>query len=254
MNKMTVWYMNGAGNSFAVVDARKLNTDMSRLAKFLCERGRCDGFMALDNSKIADIRLHFYNRDGSRAEMCGNGARCICRFAYDNKIVGKKMRVETDAGIVEGERISESIYRIRLNTPQGMALNKKDGVDYVTVGVPHLVIKLDELDFADTERLFARAQKLRYELNANVNFYSKIKENSFKILTYERGVEDFTLACGTGSAAVAAALWSKGELSGNSLTVKNKGGELTVTIESRENEITALYLEGSAEVDKIVEY
>jgi diaminopimelate epimerase len=230
-----------------------MRLNMSEAAKILCENGDCDGFMALDNSKIADIKLHFYNRDGSRAEMCGNGARCICRFAYDNKIVGAKMTVETDAGIVEGERISESIYRVKLNTPQDITIDKSENIDYALVGVPHIVIALEDIDFANRSNLFERAQALRKQYNANVNFYSKIGEDSFKILTYERGVEDFTLACGTGSGAVAAILWSRGKLRGDSVTIKNRGGVLRVTVEGDNGKINALYLEGGAKVDRVDE-
>lgn len=251
---MKLWYMNGAGNDFAVADARGVSFEMSDMAVKSCQMLGADGFMALDNSDIADFKLHFYNSDGSRAQMCGNGARCICRFAYDNGIVGERMSIETDAGTVFGERISEDRYKVRLNLPTDIKLDVKSGVDYVRVGVPHVVIALDTLDFDERDRLSELAREYRKRFDANVNFYSRISESEVRNLTYERGVEDFTLACGTGSAAVAAVLWSKGELSGNSLTVKNKGGELTVTIESRENEITALYLEGSAAVDKIVEY
>ena len=251
MNNMTVWYMNGAGNNFAVVDARNMRLNMSEAAKNLCENGDCDGFMALDNSKIADIKLHFYNRDGSRAEMCGNGARCICRFAYDNKIVGAKMTVETDAGIVEGERISESIYRVKLNTPQDISIDKSENIDYALVGVPHIVIALEDIDFANRSNLFERAQALRKQYNANVNFYSKIGEDIFKILTYERGVEDFTLACGTGSGAVASILWSRGELKSGLATLQNRGGSLQVMVQGSKKEISALYLEGPAEIDFI---
>ena len=248
---MTVWYMNGAGNDFAVVDARDMNIDMVDTAKKLCKKRGCDGFMALDRSEIADFKLHFYNDDGSRAEMCGNGARCICRFAYDNGIAGSKMTVETDAGTVEGERISEDIYRIKMSGVKGLILDKEQGIDYVIVGVPHVAIEIKELDFADKDKLFERARKIRQEQNANVNFYSKIDENTIKNLTYERGVEGFTLACGTGSCAVAVILWSKGELKENALTVKNRGGDLKVIIDVIKDGINAVYLEGKAEVDGI---
>ena len=246
---MTVWYMNGAGNDFAVVDARNMDIDMSDMAKKLCEKKNCDGFMALDKSDIADIKLHFYNRDGSRAEMCGNGARCICRFAFDNGIVGEKMTVETDAGIVFGERISENIYRIKLNTPKDIVFDKISGVDYCVIGVPHAVIELCGLEFCDADKLFMRARTIRYELDANVNFYSKVNDNTVKVLTYERGVEDFTLACGTGSGAVATVLFSKGEIFENTVTLQNQGGDLNVTVISKSSKIDELYLEGNAELD-----
>ena len=242
---MTVWYMNGAGNNFAVIDARNICIDMSRAAKLLCENGKYDGFMALDKSAIADFKLHFYNNDGSRAEMCGNGARCICRFAYDNGITEEKMTIETDAGIVEGERLSECLYRIRLNDAKGLTLDKEKGLDFVTVGVPHVIIKLDELEYENASELFKRARKIRYEQNANVNFYCKINESTVKILTYERGVEDFTKACGTGSGALAAILFERKIIDKNEVTVKNRGGDLKVTLTLN----GALYLEGRADVD-----
>ena len=95
---MNVWYMNGAGNDFMVIDARGKELDFEKLALELCPITGADGFMAVDYSDKADFRLHFYNSDGTRGEMCGNGARCICRFAYDNGIAGENMVVETDAG------------------------------------------------------------------------------------------------------------------------------------------------------------
>lgn len=254
---MNVWYMSGAGNDFLVVDARKNKFDMSKTAKELCQKYGVDGFMALDESNVADIKLHFYNSDGSRAEMCGNGARCICRFAYDNGVAGEDMQVETDAGIVFGKRISENVYRVKLNDPQDIKLCVKDCVDYTRVGVPHAFIETPNLDFNKTDELFQVARSLRFnpifENGANVSFYSKIDENTVKILTYERGVEDFTLACGTGSGALATVLWAKGELRKGDLTVKNKGGDLVVSLLEKDGKIDALYLEGKAEVLKIFE-
>ena len=249
---MTIWLMNGAGNDFAVVDARNIDIDMENMAREVCKKYDRDGFMALDRSDIADFKLHFYNRDGSRAEMCGNGARCICRFAYDNGIAGEKMTVEADAGMLFGERIGESVYRVRLNDPRAIEVAKKEGVDFAVVGVPHAVIEMSSLDFKSASELFDRAREIRNELDANVNFYSIIDENTVAVLTYERGVEDFTLACGTGSGAVATVLWHKKKCASGALTLKNRGGDLRVVIESNENKITALYLEGGAEVDEII--
>ena len=251
---MKVWYMNGAGNDFAVVDARNMSFDMSNMAKELCEKQDCDGFMALDSSNIADFRLHFYNRDGSRAEMCGNGARCICRFAYDNGIAGEKMTVETDAGELCGERVSDNVYSVKLNTPQNIVLDKREGVDYAVVGVPHAVIELKNIGLYRRDELFKWARDLREELDANVNFYSVIDRNTVEILTYERGVEDFTLACGTGSGAVTTVLWCRGERDSSVLNVENQGGTLKVTVKAENNSISALYLEGNADVDGIYEY
>ena len=86
---MQCWHMSGAGNDFMVIDARGLTLDFEKMAKELCALSGADGFMAVDHSEKADFKLHFYNSDGSRGEMCGNGSRCICRFAYDHGIAGE---------------------------------------------------------------------------------------------------------------------------------------------------------------------
>ncbi len=139
---MDVTYMNGAGNDFMVVDARGKQLDFSALAVDLCRRTGADGFMAVDDSDQADFRLHFYNADGSRGEMCGNGARCICRFAYDHGIAGAQMVVQTDAGLVPGWRLDENQYRVQLNNPGVLDVARKPDAAYVELGnpgVPHAV-------------------------------------------------------------------------------------------------------------------
>ena len=114
---MKLRIMNGAGNSFAVCDGRGLTPNLVDLAKNVCAKTGVDGLLAVDHSKIADFKLHFYNPDGLRGEMCGNGARCVCKYAYDHGIAGETMTVETDAGVVYGWRLAENQYRIRLNNP-----------------------------------------------------------------------------------------------------------------------------------------
>ena len=211
--------------------------------------------MAVDNSDCADFRLHFYNSDGSRGEMCGNGARCICRFAYDLRLAGETMTVQTDAGLVYGTRLSESQYRIALNLPSVLDLNRKENISYVELGnpgIPHGVLEIPGLTWDMADDLRSRAKALRFDSafpkGANINFYTWLDETTVRILTFERGVEDYTLACGTGSGATTAVLWTQGKLPGGVLTVKNKGGDLTVTVEAEEGNITGLLLEGPTEV------
>ncbi len=257
---MQVLYMNGAGNDFMVVDARGQKLDFEALAVKLCKLTGADGFMAVDNSELADFRLHFYNADGSRGEMCGNGARCICRFAYDHGIAGAEMTVQTDAGIVEGRRISESEYLVRLNNPTVTDLNRKGDIAYVELGspgVPHAVQEVRGLRWAMGEMLRQHAKALRYDpafpKGANVNFYTMLDETTVRILTYERGVEDYTLACGTGSAAAAVVLCVKGRLPAGVLTVKNRGGDLKVTVQGSNGVVEALWLQGPTEAVKEIE-
>lgn len=257
---MQVWYMNGAGNDFMVLDARGQNLDFSSLALDLCDRMNADGFMAIDESDIADFSMHFYNADGTRGEMCGNGARCICRFAYDNGLVSESMVVETDAGLVYAERLSESQYRVKLNNPGIVDLNRKEDVAYVELGmpgVPHAVKEIPGLRWEQADELEEMAKSLRYDRafpkGANVNFYTWIAKDEIRILTYERGVEDYTLACGTGSASTVVVLKKKGEFSGNTIKVHNKGGVLQIIMECSEDEITSIYLEGPTEIVRVME-
>lgn len=257
---MRIHYMNGAGNDFMVIDARDQQLDLSALAVELCQLTHADGLMAVDYSDIADFRLHFYNSDGSRGEMCGNGARCTCRYAFDLGIAGEKMTVQTDAGLISGNRISESIYRIALNLPSVLDLQRLPGATYVELGspgVPHSVTEIPDLTWDMREQLWEFAVQLRHNpafpKGVNVNFYTWLNETTVRILTYERYVEDYTLACGTGSASVAVALWKQGKLPGGKLTVKNPGGDLTVTIENNGPNITSVLLDGPTEIVRIYE-
>ena len=257
---MTVWYMNGAGNDFMVMDARDGSYDFEKLSLELCKLSGADGFMAIDRSDKADFKLHFYNSDGSRGEMCGNGARCICRFAWELGLVGNEMTVETDAGLVPGWRLSETQFRVKLNNPGILDLHRKGEIAYVelgTPGVPHAVCHYDADLWADADCIRDHMELLRHDpafpKGANVNFYQWIGEGEVRMLTFERGVEDYTLACGTGCGSTAATLWVSGKLPGGRLTAHNRGGTLTVSIEGTDGIIDSIYLEGPTEIVKIYE-
>ena len=251
--------MSGAGNDFMVIDARGLILDFSQLALKLCKLADCDGFMAVDNSEIADFKLHFYNADGSRGEMCGNGSRCVAKFAYDHGIAPENMTIETDAGLLTADRISENQYRVRLNNPGIVDLHRSGDMAYVELGnpgVPHGVFRFEGLDWNMRDELRERMRAERYAdyfpKGANVNYYDFLSEDRVRILTFERGVEDFTLACGTGSGSVAAVLWLTGQLSGGKLAVENPGGTLRFELEGTETEVTSILMTGPAE--KVREY
>jgi len=256
---MKVYYMNGAGNDFMVIDARgQENLDFSSLALKWCALTGADGFMAVGESEIADFRLHFYNADGSRGEMCGNGARCICRFAYDMGIAGESMTVQTDAGLVPGWRIDENQYRVKLNNPSVLDMCRKGDIAYAELGnpgVPHAVAEYSGDLWGDKEALREQMRALRFDpafpKGANVNFYQVLGDAEVRVLTFERGVEDFTLACGTGTGSVACVLWRKDRLPGMVLTAHNPGGTLKITIGAQENQITSILLEGPTEIVKV---
>ena len=252
---MNYWHMSGAGNTFVVVDVRGKQLDLQKLAIELCDRTGADGLMAADDSSIADFRLHFYNSDGLRGEMCGNGARCVCRFAHDHGIAGEEMTVQTDAGLVYAWRLRQDYYRIQLNLPSVLEQNRKIGIAYVELGdpgIPHGVMELPDLDWSKKQEYLAYARQLRYDpafpKGANINFYTRIDDRTVRLLTYERGVEDYTLACGTGSASVALVLWKAGNLSDGILKVENPGGVLTVALQQHQGQLQKLLLEGPVEI------
>ena len=254
---MECLHMSGAGNDFMVIDARDKTLDFEKLSKELCTLSGADGFMAVDYSDKADFKLHFYNSDGSRGEMCGNGSRCICRFAYDHCIAGEEMVIETDAGLVYGRRLAEDRYLVKLNNPGIVDLNRTAEAAYIELGnpgVPHSVTEYDGDLWGDSEMLWQRMHDMRYHSafpkGANVNFYQWIGESAVRILTYERGVEDYTLACGTGSGSTAAVLWLQGKLPGGRLTVENRGGTLVLTVEGENGTVKQLLLEGPAVIVK----
>lgn len=256
---MKVYYMNGAGNDFMVIDARGLTLDYPALARKCCAVTGADGFMATDVSDKADFRLHFYNSDGTRGEMCGNGARCICRFGHDIGLAGDVMTVETDAGLVPGWRLDENLYRVKLNNPYVLDLHRKGDVAYLELGhpgVPHAVAEYKGDLWADADKLLETFRALRFDpafpKGANVNFYQLLGDGEIRILTFERGVEGYTRACGTGCGSVASVLWKKGRLlPGGVLTAHNMGGTLKITIDGENGNVTSLLLEGPTEITKI---
>ena len=175
---MHFWKMNGAGNDFIVVDnrdGRVPNDKWPEIVPVLCERHMsigADGFMVVEKPTYGgDYKMLFFNSDGSVGEMCGNGARCICRYGYENGLAGEVQKVETTAGMVTGWRVNERLYRVRLNDPCHMHLDGKAAVDGVTYdcayvelgdpGIPHAAVPMKNLKDYDSRALFDLGRKLR---------------------------------------------------------------------------------------------
>ncbi len=243
--------MNGAGNDFIIVDnldGRFSDTELSRLAKNLCHRHLslgADGLMAVAPAKgDADFRMQFFNADGSLGEMCGNGARCICRYGHETGLSGTCQRVESTAGLVTGERIDERNYRIRLPSPSVLELSHPLTVAgctypcaYVELGnpgLPHAVVPMKGLQAQSFEALRPLGRAIRthesFPKGANVDFYELIAPGHVLMKTFERGVEDFTYACGTGAGSTAAAAYLQGVLTGKQVRIDVEGGRLQVEI------------------------
>jgi diaminopimelate epimerase len=261
--------MNGAGNDFVVLNnlVEKLPEEIfPQIARTLCERHMsigADGLMVVDApTQGGDYKMLFFNSDGSIGEMCGNGARCICRYGYENGLAGEVQTVETTAGIVIGHRISERLYKIRLNDPTTIHLDSPveiDGVEYAcsyvelgNPGLPHAVVPYHDLKNADANELRELGRKIRwykdFPKGANVNFYEILDEDHVYERTFERGVEDFTYACGTGTGSLVTVLTLQGKVSGRSVKVDMTGGQLIIDVEREGAQISDLFLTGPTNI------
>jgi len=267
---MEFWKMNGAGNDFIIINniEEKVPENMlPKMAEILCERHLsigADGFMVVEKAlKQGDYRMLFYNSDGSLGEMCGNGARCISRYGYETGLAGEEQKVETTAGLVTGKRLSETLYKVRLNDPSKIMLDcpvEIDGMTYPCAyvelgdpGIPHVVVPMDDLVNQPQDKLFELGRKIRFykefPKGANVNFYEIIGKDRVYERTYERGVEDFTYACGTGTGSLVTVLTLMGKVSGTNVCVDMAGGQLVIDIDRDEKgEISNLFLTGPTNV------
>jgi len=262
--------MSGTGNDFIIIDHRDPfipEADQSEFARLVCRRRfsvGADGLILVEKSATADFRWQFYNGDGSRAEMCGNGARCAARFAYENDIASAAMKFETDAGVIEAFVLSasgESI-KIRLTAPEDLRLNiplaigsVEQRLHFINTGVPHTVVLVNDagmVPVADWGREI-RFHETFQPAGTNANFTQVLPGDTLMVRTYERGVEGETMACGTG--AVASALVSVLlEQANPPVTVITSGGEqltihFSITGEGSERQLdldAGIFLEGPA--------
>jgi diaminopimelate epimerase len=266
MKKINFYKLSAAGNDFVMVDNRKkvLPKNLSVLAKKLCHRMFSiggDGLIALENSKKADFKMVYYNSDGSHASMCGNGGRSIAKFAYTIGAAPKKMKFETDAGMVRAEILGRKV-KLELYEPKDTMLdfplrvNKRDlNVSYINTGVPHTVLIVNNAEKADVCNM---GRMIRYHrefspAGTNVNFVQKKNKNTLLVRTYERGVENETLACGTGVTASAIIAGLKGIVTMPVKCITRGGDTLTVSFHTNPlddfiSPVSNVYLEGPAEV------
>jgi diaminopimelate epimerase len=252
--------MNGAGNDFILFDNRTQEFDLDRnqIAQ-LCDRHRgigADGILLLEKpTNHADFRMRYFNADGGEAEMCGNGARCFARFA--NKVGGQKAKIsfETPAGVISAE-FGGDLVTLRMTEPTDLRLAvdlpvaaENKTVHFINSGVPHVVIPVAKIDDVDVRREGAaiRHHKMFSPNGTNVNFIEKRGPNKIAIRTYERGVEDETLACGTGIVASALIFAASENTSGPINVIARGGDELEVGFEKSGDRFRNVTLTGPAE-------
>jgi len=254
--------MSGSGNDFILMDDRGDTLpvkDIKIFVKKVCERKvsvGADGLIIIKKSDKADFRWLFFNADGSEAEMCGNGGRCAARYAFIRGIAGAKLSFETVAGIIDAE-VKGEIIKLRLTDPKDLKIDyaipvdgKSVGLNSVNTGVPHAVVIAGDIEKAD---VFNLGKKIRYHeayrpAGTNANFIQIVDRKTIRVRTYERGVEDETLACGTGAVASALVSSAKGMVESPVNVLVKSGETLKIYFERNQGGFEKVYLEGPAKV------
>ena len=254
--------MSGAGNDFVVLDNRQgqVKGDLQAFAAAVCDRRfgvGGDGLLLVEASTRKDFRMRYYNADGSEADMCGNGARCIARYASLIGAASKVMEFENLAGDFKATLLDEGGVEVQMTPPHSMRLGMKVEVDgkavqghFVNTGVPHFVAPVEDVDKVDVVGL---GRKLRHHSafapkGSNINFAQITGPASLAVRTYERGVEGETLACGTGVVAAAVLMARTGRVSAP-VAVKVRGGDtLTIHFNLQGDEASGVLMSGPAEV------
>ena len=260
MNHIPFYKMHGGGNDFVLIDHRARfipEAEQPVLARRLCHRQvgvGADGLILIEASAAAHFRWRFYNADGSEPEMCGNGGRCAARFAVLSGIAPETLSFETLSGVIHAEVRGRRV-KLALTGVGDFQLNQTIPLEeanvtghFVRVGVPHLVVPVDDLEAAPVTEWgrLLRFHQMFQPAGANVNFVRFTGPENLSIRTYERGVEDETLACGTGSVAAALVGACLGRLS-SPVEVLTRGGEiLTVFFRPQSGACREVYLEGDA--------
>ena len=268
--KLKFTKMHGAGNDFILINEfNEILIPQERKQEIVAKISDShfgvgsDGVIFIQKSEKEDIKFSFYNPEGSIAEMCGNGIRCFARYAYEKGILRKeRMNVETLAGTLVPElTIKEGIVnlvKVDMGTPKVEFLNReievggnKYTISSVSMGNPHAVLSCTDVNSVDVIKTGReiRNHTTIFPRGTNVHFVEKTGRNEFKIRTYERGVENETLACGTGicASAVASALSNKVANKFGEILFHAKGGDINILLEFKEREVIKVYLLGGAD-------
>lgn len=261
-NKLYFHKVTGSGNDFIIINNFDGKYDFDffkKITPYVCHRNNgvgADGLIALNKYEGLDFRWDFFNADGSVAEMCGNGSRCAARL-YSKFTEKKDVSFMTLAGVIHAH-VEGNLAKIRLSDPINFIPNLEIYVDgdiikghFINTGVPHFVIFYEEgLEEVQVKEL---GRKIRYHerfspAGTNVNFVSQISENAIKVRTYERGVEDETLACGTGASASALICGYLKKVKSPVEVVTTGGERLNIYYSFKNDNFTDVYLEGQVKI------
>ncbi len=262
MKRIPFIKMSGSGNDFILVDHRNPLVERDRMREFsqkVCQRRvsvGADGLIFIEPSTKADFSWRFFNADGSEAEMCGNGGRCAARFAFLKGIAKASLTFETVAGILSAE-VNGKRVKLEMTKPHGLALDetleidgKNQVISSINTGVPHAVLfekNVEEMEIVPMGRAI-RYHPHYAPKGTNANFVRVDRDSQMVVRTYERGVEDETLACGTGTVASALVAALKGLVT-SPVSVRTRGGEiLKVHFQIDGGEVKKVFFEGDVHI------
>ena len=247
--QLTFYKYQGTGNDFVMIDNREdfFPKENTKLVAFLCDRKfgiGADGLILLENDALSDFKMVYYNSDGSESTMCGNGGRCIVAFANKLGIIKDQTTFNAIDGLHEA-KINEDV--ITLNMIDVSEIKSKEKYLFLNTGSPHHVQVVNNIEAIDVVK---EGAKLRYGLygkgGSNINFVETVDDKTFNMRTYERGVENETLSCGTGVTAVALAMHHSGIAKGEHIFINTSGGKLQVSFAVTDNGYTKVNLIGAA--------
>lgn len=252
----------GTGNDFVMIDNRALffPKDNVKLIEKLCDRRfgiGADGLILLENHTDFDFKMVYYNSDGNESSMCGNGGRCLVAFAKSLNIIENKTTFMATDGLHHATILENGLVSLQMKDVDEVKITEE--YVFLNTGSPHHVTLVNDIENYDvkTHGATIRYSDLYGKAGSNVNFVKQTTENSFRLRTYERGVEDETLSCGTGATAAAIAMNAIGKTNSNSIDLQVQGGKLNVSFEKTTNGYDNVFLEGPATFvfeGKIVNY
>jgi diaminopimelate epimerase len=249
----------GTGNDFVMIDNRSgffPKEDVQLVAR-LCDRRfgiGADGLILLEDDEIAsklamttDFKMVYYNSDGNQSSMCGNGGRCLVAFAKDLSVIKDSCTFIATDGLHHASVANDGIVSLQMIDVTN--IKKEADYTFMNTGSPHHVQMVEDLEHYNVKENGAalRYGSLYGKVGSNINFVKKISEDTFSLRTYERGVEDETLACGTGATAVAIAMNATGQTNSTSIKLNVEGGKLAVSFDKIGDVFTNVFLIGPAE-------
>jgi len=242
----------GAGNDFVMIDNRSgfFPKENIQLVAHLCDRRfgiGGDGLILLENDSETDFKMVYYNSDGNQSSMCGNGGRCLVAFAKDLEVIENATTFIATDGLHHASFEDNKLVSLQMIDVAEITIH--DDYSFLNTGSPHHVQMVEDLEHYNVKDNGAaiRYGELYGAVGSNVNFVEKINDTTFRLRTYERGVEDETLACGTGATAVAIAMNATGQTDATTINIDVEGGKLVVSFDKTPNGFTNVFLKGPAE-------